>query len=43
MRDYPIEKILRDARILNIYEGTTEIQKNAIAKDLIKEAKHRKK
>jgi alkylation response protein AidB-like acyl-CoA dehydrogenase len=39
MREYPIEKIVRDARILSIYEGTTEIQKNAIFKDIIKEAK----
>lgn len=41
MRDYPIEKMLRDARILTIYEGTTEIQKNAIAHELIKEIKGR--
>jgi alkylation response protein AidB-like acyl-CoA dehydrogenase len=39
MRDYPVEKMLRDARILSIYEGTTEVQKNAICRDLIKESK----
>jgi alkylation response protein AidB-like acyl-CoA dehydrogenase len=42
MRDFPIEKILRDAKILSIYEGTSEIQKNAVARELIKEAKGKK-
>jgi alkylation response protein AidB-like acyl-CoA dehydrogenase len=42
MRDFPIEKMLRDARILSIYEGTTEIQKNAVSRDLIKEIKTKK-
>lgn len=35
--DYPIERYYRDARITRIYEGTSEIQKNIIAKQLIKE------
>lgn len=39
MRDFPVEKMLRDARVLTIYEGTTQIQKNAIAKDIIRESK----
>jgi len=39
MRDFPIEKMLRDARILSIYEGTTQIQKNAIFHELLKEIK----
>ncbi|MDY6969479.1 MAG: acyl-CoA dehydrogenase family protein [Spirochaetota bacterium] len=42
MKDYPLEKMLRDARILSIYEGTTEIQKNVIAHELIKERKRKK-
>jgi alkylation response protein AidB-like acyl-CoA dehydrogenase len=42
MRDYPVEKMLRDAKILSIFEGTTEIQKNAIARELIKEVKSKK-
>jgi alkylation response protein AidB-like acyl-CoA dehydrogenase len=42
MRDFPIEKMLRDAKILSIYEGTTEIQKNAVSRELIKEAKGKK-
>ena len=28
MRDYPIEKMMRDAKILQIYEGTNQIQRN---------------
>ncbi|WP_033828582.1 acyl-CoA dehydrogenase family protein [Bacillus andreraoultii] len=35
--DYPIERYYRDARITRIYEGTSEIQKNIIAKQLVKE------
>jgi len=34
---YPIERFYRDARITRIYEGTSEIQKNIIAKQLMKE------
>ncbi len=43
MRDYPIEKMMRDAKILQIYEGTNQIQRNVIALELIKEAASRKK
>ena len=35
---YPIEKFFRDAKITQIYEGTSEIQKDVIARHLIKEA-----
>ena len=38
MREYPVEKLMRDAKILQIYEGTNEIQRNTIALALIKEA-----
>ncbi len=31
MRDYPVEKWLRDAKIMSIYEGTTQIQKRVMA------------
>ncbi|MDQ0162135.1 acyl-CoA dehydrogenase family protein [Aeribacillus alveayuensis] len=34
--DYPIERYYRDARITRIYEGTSEIQKNIIARQLQK-------
>jgi butyryl-CoA dehydrogenase len=37
MRDYPIEKFMRDAKITQIYEGTNQIQRNIIALQLIKE------
>lgn len=37
MRDYPIEKFMRDAKITQIYEGTNQIQRNIIAQALIKE------
>ena len=38
MREYPVEKMMRDAKILQIYEGTNQIQRNVIAQALIKEA-----
>ncbi len=38
MRDYPIEKFMRDAKITQIYEGTNQIQRNIIAAHLIKES-----
>ena len=41
MRDYPVEKMLRDAKILQIYEGTNQIQRNEIAQALIKRAARR--
>ncbi len=37
MRDYPIERYYRDARITKIYEGTSQIQKNIIAAELKRE------
>jgi alkylation response protein AidB-like acyl-CoA dehydrogenase len=42
MKDYPLEKMLRDARILSLYEGTSQIQMNAIAHDLIRQVKSKK-
>ncbi len=41
-KEYPVEKYFRDAKILQIYEGTSQIQKNEIAAGLIKEAASRK-
>lgn len=38
MRDYPVEKYMRDAKITQIYEGTNQIQRNVIALELIKES-----
>ncbi|MDP2943838.1 MAG: acyl-CoA dehydrogenase [Candidatus Omnitrophota bacterium] len=37
MKDYPVEKYMRDAKITQIYEGTNQIQRNIIALQLIKE------
>ena len=38
MKDYPVEKRMRDAKITQIYEGTNQIQREVIALQLIKEA-----
>jgi butyryl-CoA dehydrogenase len=38
MKEYPTEKFMRDAKIMQIYEGTNQIQRNIIARHLIKEA-----
>ena len=38
MKDYPVEKYMRDAKITQIYEGTNQIQRLVIARNLIKEA-----
>jgi acyl-CoA dehydrogenase len=35
MRDYPVEKLMRDAKILQIYEGTNQIQRMVIAKNIL--------
>ncbi|MFB3895456.1 MAG: acyl-CoA dehydrogenase family protein [bacterium] len=43
MRDYPMEKRMRDAKITQIYEGTNEIQRNVIGLALIKESASREK
>ncbi|HQO37866.1 MAG TPA: acyl-CoA dehydrogenase family protein [Candidatus Omnitrophota bacterium] len=37
MKDYPVEKYLRDAKITQIYEGTNQIQRNIIGLQMIKE------
>ena len=38
MTDYPVEKMMRDAKITQIYEGTNQIQRNVIGGWLAKEA-----
>lgn len=38
MEDYPVAKFFRDAKILQIYEGTNQIQRMVIARHLIKES-----
>ena len=34
--DYPVEKLFRDAKVFQIYEGTSEIQRNIIARELMR-------
>jgi acyl-CoA dehydrogenase len=36
MREYPVEKLMRDAKLLQIYEGTSQIQRVVIARNLLK-------
>jgi acyl-CoA dehydrogenase len=36
MKDYPVEKLMRDAKLLQIYEGTSQIQHVVIARELLK-------
>jgi len=36
MRDYPVEKMMRDAKIMQIYEGTNQVLRNVIALELRK-------
>jgi butyryl-CoA dehydrogenase len=38
MKDYPIEKYMRDAKITQIYEGTNQVQRLVIARNLIRES-----
>jgi acyl-CoA dehydrogenase len=37
MKEYPVEKLMRDAKLLQIYEGTSQIQRVVIARNLLKE------
>ncbi|RJQ41677.1 MAG: acyl-CoA dehydrogenase [Nitrospiraceae bacterium] len=39
MREYPVEKMMRDAKILQIYEGTNQIQRNVIGQAITKKHK----
>jgi acyl-CoA dehydrogenase len=35
-RDYPVEKLMRDAKLMQIYEGTNQIQRLVIARELLR-------
>ncbi|HEY3686852.1 MAG TPA: acyl-CoA dehydrogenase family protein [Streptosporangiaceae bacterium] len=36
MRDHPVERYVRDARLIAIYEGTSEIQRNIVAREVLR-------
>ena len=36
MHDYPLERMYRDAKLTEIYEGTSEVQKLVISRSLVK-------
>ena len=35
MKEYPVEKLMRDAKLLQIYEGTSQIQRMVIARNIL--------
>jgi acyl-CoA dehydrogenase len=35
-REYPVEKLMRDAKLIQIYEGTSQVQRLVIARELLK-------
>lgn len=39
--EYPVEKLMRDAKIYQIYEGTSQIQRMVISRHILDEAKSR--
>jgi acyl-CoA dehydrogenase len=36
MAEYPVEKLMRDVKIFQIYEGTSQIQRNIIVRELFR-------
>jgi acyl-CoA dehydrogenase len=36
MKDYPVEKLMRDAKLIQIYEGTSQVQRVVIARELLR-------
>jgi alkylation response protein AidB-like acyl-CoA dehydrogenase len=42
-KEFPVERLYRDARVLTIYEGTTQIQKMVIANEVLGDRKKKKK
>jgi acyl-CoA dehydrogenase len=35
-KEYPVEKLMRDAKLIQIYEGTSQIQRIVMARELLK-------
>ena len=38
LKEYPIERIYRDVRVCSIYEGTSDIQRIVIGREILKES-----
>ena len=38
MSEYPVEKLMRDAKIFQIYEGTSQIQREIIVRELFRKS-----
>ena len=36
IKEYPVEKLMRDAKLIQIYEGTSQVQRLVIARELFK-------
>jgi acyl-CoA dehydrogenase len=35
-KEYPVEKLMRDTKLIQIYEGTSQVQRLVIARELLK-------
>jgi acyl-CoA dehydrogenase len=35
IKDYPVEKLMRDAKIMQLYEGTSQVQRLVIAREIL--------
>ncbi len=36
MNEYPVEKLMRDAKLVQVYEGTSQVQRMVIARELLR-------
>ena len=41
IKEYPVEKLMRDAKIMQLYEGTSQIQRLVIAREVLHAAPRR--
>jgi hypothetical protein len=41
LKDFPAERMMRDAKVLQIYEGANEIQRLVVARQMLKQASNR--
>jgi alkylation response protein AidB-like acyl-CoA dehydrogenase len=39
IKEYPVERFMRDAKITQIYEGTQEVQRLVIAREMLRESR----